>query len=145
MIQFSQQKKHAIGEVNLTPMIDIIFNLLIFFLIIAVISQKGLSLTLPKASTAEKRPKKTMEIMVTADRRILFDGSEVAEQDVERRLRAEHAKREGEQVESIILKADTDAPFGSFVMVMDTARRIGLKNLVIATKIKSADQAGGTP
>lgn len=144
MIEFSQRKKNGPGEVNLTPMIDIIFNLLIFFLIVAVISQKGLNLTLPETSTAEKRPEKSLEITVTADKRILFDGEEVAEGDIERRLRDEKNKAEGEKADTILLKADVEAPFGKFVVVMDTARKVGLTNLVIATKLKPEPAGGGS-
>ena len=144
MIRFSQQKTKSIGDVNLTPMIDIIFNLLIFFLIIAVISQKGLNLTLPKTSTAEKRPDKSLEIMVTGDKRILFNGEEVAQADVEDLLRAEKSRSQGERADTILLKADVDAPFGMFVVVMDSARKVGLKNLVIATKLKPEEKGDGT-
>lgn len=145
MIKFSQQKPAGIGDVNLTPMIDIIFNLLIFFLIVAVISQKGLNLALPETSTAEKRPPKSLEITVTKDRRILFDGAPVAEDVLESRLRTEKTKAEAERAKNIVLKADKDAPFGAFVLVMDTARKVGLKNLVIATKLDPSKSAGGTP
>ena len=144
MIRFSQQKTKSIGDVNLTPMIDIIFNLLIFFLIIAVISQKGLNLTLPRTSTAEKRPDNSLEIMVTGDKRILFNGEEVAQADVEDLLRAEKSRSQGERADTILLKADVDAPFGMFVVVMDSARKVGLKNLVIATKLKPEEKGDGT-
>ncbi len=109
---------------------------------IKVISQKGLNLTLPKTSTAEKRPDKSLEITVTDDKRILFDGKQIAESDVEDRLREEKQKTEGEKADNILLKADVEAPFGLFVKVMDTARKVGLTNLVIATKLKP-DKEGG--
>lgn len=136
MIQFSQQKRRATGDVNLTPMIDIIFNLLIFFLIVAVISQKGLNITLPKTSTAEKRPEKSLEILVTKDRTYLFNGEVIDESTIQARLEAERDKTDEEKADSIILKADQDAPFGMFVVVMDMARKVGLTNLVIATQLK---------
>ena len=109
---------------------------------IAVISQKGLNLTLPKTSTAEKRPDKGLEITVTDDKRILFDGKQIAETDVEDRLREEKQKAEGEKADNILLKADIEAPFGLFVKVMDTARKVGLTNLVIATKLKPDGEGG---
>jgi biopolymer transport protein ExbD len=42
------------------------------------------------------------------------------------------------------LKADERAPFGLFVTVMDTARQVGLQNLVIATKLKPRSTYGGS-
>lgn len=128
----SKSKKNP--EINLTPMIDIIFNLLIFFLITAVISQKGLSLKLPESSTAEKRPPKSIEISVTKDKKIIFNGKSITKNEVRTLLTKQ--KNESGINDNIILKADKDAPFGLFVFVMDTARKIGLKNLVIATEVK---------
>ncbi len=136
MIKFKSAEAKKAGEVNLTPMIDIIFNLLIFFLITAVVSQKGLNLKLPETSTAEKRPPKSLEITVTEEKKILFDGEEVKKEDVEKKLTAQKSMAEGEKAENITLKADTKAPFGLFIFVMDTARKVGLKNLVIATEVK---------
>ena len=136
MIQFSQQHRAGVGDVNLTPMIDIIFNLLIFFLIVAVVSQKGLNLDLPDTKSADKRPKRSIEVMVTRDARILFDGQVVPEERIEALLRAEKPRTIGPGARTILLKADEEAPFGKFVMIMDTARSIGLTNLVIATKLK---------
>jgi biopolymer transport protein TolR len=145
VIQFSQQRRRAAaGEVNLTPMIDIIFNLLIFFLIVAVISQKGLNLSLPKSSTAEKRPKHSLEIMVTRDERVLFDGATVPREQLEARLRQERNRAADGKADNIVLKADERAPFGLFVTVMDTARQVGLQNLVIATKLKPRSTYGGS-
>ena len=135
MIDFNSSKKKRSTEVNLTPMIDIIFNLLIFFLITAVISQKGLNLKLPESSTAEKRPKKSLEITVTKDEDILFDGKEVSKFDVEKVLLEEKNKPDSQKADSIVLKSDAKAPFGIFVSIMDTARKLGLKNLVIATEM----------
>jgi biopolymer transport protein ExbD len=135
MIDFNSSKKKRSTEVNLTPMIDIIFNLLIFFLITAVISQKGLNLKLPESSTAEKRPKKSLEITVTKDEAILFDGKEVSKSDVEKVLREEKNRPASQKADSIVLKSDAQAPFGIFVSIMDTARKLGLKNLVIATEM----------
>lgn len=135
MIVFNSSKKKRSAEVNLTPMIDIIFNLLIFFLITAVISQKGLNLQLPESSTAEKRPKKSLEITVTKNEDILFNGEKIARADVEKILREEKNRPVSEKSDSIILKSDALAPFGIFVSIMDTARKLGLKNLVIATEM----------
>lgn len=128
----SKNKKNP--EINLTPMIDIIFNLLIFFLITAVVSQKGLSLKLPESSTAEKRPPKSLEISVNKEKEIIFNGAVVKKNEVKSLL--EKQKNEGSKDDNIILKADKDAPFGLFIFIMDTARDVGLKNLVIATETK---------
>lgn len=137
MIKFGQSmRKKASREVNLTPMIDIIFNLLIFFLITAVISQKGLNIKLPNAETAEKRPQKTLEITVTADNLITFNGNVVKKEGVFEMLKAEKERPDTEKHDVITLKADEKAHFGLFIFVMDTARKLGFENLAIAAERK---------
>ena len=134
MIKFNHGfQKRERREVILTPMFDIIFNLLIFFLITAVISQKGLNIKLPNAETAEKRPMKTLEITVTADNTITFNGKVVKKEDVFNEL-----KREKHDV--ITLKADESAHFGLFIFVMDTARKLGFENLAIAAEKKAENE-----
>ena len=137
MIRFRQTaNKKKKGEVNLTPMIDIIFNLLIFFLITAVISQKGLNIKLPTADSAEKRPPKSLEISITADKKIIFDGEEITEKQIFEKLKQEKNRPEEDKFDIVTLKSDENAPFGLFVTVMDSARKLGFDNLVIAAERK---------
>jgi biopolymer transport protein ExbD len=142
MIKFQQTaNKKKKGEVNLTPMIDIIFNLLIFFLITAVISQKGLNIKLPSADSAEKRPPKSLEISITADKKIIFDGKEISEKQIFEKLKQEKNRPEEEKFDIVTLKSDENAPFGLFVTVMDSARKLGFDNLVIAAERKIEEMA----
>ena len=137
MVKFQQRaNKKKKGEVNLTPMIDIIFNLLIFFLITAVISQKGLNIKLPSADSAEKRPPKSLEISITADKKIIFDGKEITEKQIFEKLKEEKNRPAEEKFDIVTLKSDENAPFGLFVTVMDSARKLGFDNLVIAAERK---------
>lgn len=141
MIKFNHGfQKRERREVNLTPMIDIIFNLLIFFLITAVISQKGLNIKLPNAETAEKRPMKTLEITVTADNTITFNGKVVKKDDVFNELKREKELATAEKHDVITLKADESAHFGLFIFVMDTARKLGFENLAIAAEKKAENE-----
>jgi len=142
MIKFQQTaNKKKKGEVNLTPMIDIIFNLLIFFLITAVISQKGLNIKLPSADSAEKRPPKSLEISITADKKIIFDGQEISEKQIFEKLKQEKNRPEEDKFDIVTLKSDENAPFGLFVTVMDSARKLGFDNLVIAAERKVEKEA----
>ena len=72
---------------------------------------------------------------MTKDEDILFDGKEVSKFDVEKVLLEEKNKPDSQKADSIVLKSDAKAPFGIFVSIMDTARKLGLKNLVIATEM----------
>ncbi|HOP28874.1 MAG TPA: biopolymer transporter ExbD [Spirochaetota bacterium] len=135
MVRFKNIRKNEEGlAINMTPLIDIIFNLLIFFLITAAITVKGIDLDLPEASTAEKMPSKSWEIIIDENEKIIFNDAAIDEFRLKKIFEAEKIKPESERVSSIILKADRKTTFGTFVRVMDTARQSGFYDLVIATE-----------
>ena len=139
MIEFDTDQEMEQNEVNLTPLIDVLFIMLIFFLLTSIFVQKGLNLTLPKTKSAEQRRPGIMEILVTHDNEILFGGEVVAEKDITSRLQI--LSRPANRPESIVLKSDADARFGLFIKVMDAARSVGLTNLVIATELAQEGDA----
>lgn len=134
MVRFSgsSNRNEGIG-IDLTPLIDIIFNLIIFFLITAVITVKGINLDLPEASTSEKIPSKSWEIIIDENEKIIFNDAVIDETRMKRIFEAERNRPEAERVTSIIVKANKKTTFGTFVRVMDTARQSGFYDLVIAT------------
>jgi len=137
MIKFKQQKELNEGmTINMMPLIDIIFNLLIFFMITAAITTKGINLELPEAESSEKIPSKSWEIVINEKEQIFFNESRIDLSRFKKILDAEKMKPEKTRVETIILKTHRQAPFGSFVSVMDTARQKGFYNIVIATDAK---------
>jgi biopolymer transport protein ExbD len=99
MVRFTgnQNNDEKVG-VDLTPLIDIIFNLIIFFLITAVITVKGIDLKLPEASTAEKMPAKSWEIIIDENEKIIFNDAEIDETRLKRIFEAERAKPEHERI-----------------------------------------------
>ena len=134
MVEFQQPgAERDQGAINVMPLIDIIFILLIFFMITAAITTKGISLDLPEAATAEKLPARSWEIMIDDRQQIVFNDTPITLDRLAAIMQAERARPTGEQVLDIVLKADDGVPFGTFVTVMDLARQNGLLNLVIAT------------
>jgi biopolymer transport protein ExbD len=134
MVRFRNVKKGNEGiVVNLTPLLDVIFNLLIFLLITAAVTVKGINLDLPEASTSSKMPSKSWEIIIDENEKIVFNEAVIDWTRLKRIFDAERGKPEGERVTSIILKANRKTSFGAFVRIMDTARQYGFYNLVIAT------------
>jgi biopolymer transport protein ExbD len=134
MVRFRNKKNGGGGiDINMTPLIDIIFNLLIFLLITAAITVKGINLDLPEASTSEKMPSKSWEIIIDENERIKFNDAVINEESLKRIMDAERGKPEAERISTIILKANRKTSFGSFVRIMDLSRKYGFYDLVIAT------------
>jgi biopolymer transport protein ExbD len=117
-------------EINLTPMLDVTFILLIFFIVTAsFIKEAGIEVNKPPAATAE--PKERANILIAIDqhnqvwinRRIV--DTRAVRANVERLL-AENPQG------SVVIQADAKSENGVFVKVMDQARLAGVENIAIA-------------
>jgi biopolymer transport protein ExbD len=116
-------------EVQMSPLIDVIFLLLIFYAVTTqFVSDERLKLKLPEAETAEsvgiRQEEKPPEVKVASDGSIWIDNQIVPEMELEARIRelVERAPDDG-----IILKGDKGADYGVVVHVLDVARKVGAK------------------
>jgi len=134
MIRFKAIEGAPSGGVNVTPLVDVIFILLIFFLLTAD-TTRGIVLDLPEAGTGEAIPTETWEVAITADARVLFNGVEIKAEDLRSVLQA--ARRRAPTLQLVVLRADRAATVDAFVDVMDAVRQAGFYNLIIATAPKA--------
>lgn len=137
MIQFSQGPDSSKGfSINMLPLVDIIFNLLIFFLITATISTKGINLDLPRAVSAKAVPAKSQSIVLNRRGEIFFNETRINLARLPRLLEGRINAPDYRPSEQIVVKAHKEVPFGLFISVMDLVRKTGFENLVIATDPK---------
>ena len=118
------------SEVNLTPMLDVVFIMLIFFIVTAsFVKESGIDVNRPDAQTAEKKEQGNILVAISPNNQIWIDKRQV---DV-RALRAniERLKAENPQG-AVVIQADKDSKNGLLVKVMDAARLAGIKNVSIA-------------
>ncbi len=117
--------------VDLTPLIDCVFLLLIFFMVTTVfIHARGLDVDLPRASQAtEQQEKKDINIIVERDGRVEIGGEEVLPGQL--RARIERAMVENRN-DNVIIQGDRDAAQSRVVEVVDAARGVGVKGIAFA-------------
>jgi len=118
---------------NLTPLIDIVFLLLVFFLLTAhFVEDEAISIDLPEASSsALTNDDEYVEVIITSDGNLLVDGKTLATDVLESKLRgALHAP--GKRF--VRLRGDTESRFGLAVHVIDAARSAGAESLDILTE-----------
>ena len=121
--------------VEITPLIDVVFLLLLFFMVTTqFVSLPGLKISLPgiepgRTVTATDK----LEVKITAAGDIYVNGNPTAEANVATMLR-----EEAKDLESavIILMADEQVPHGRVVSLMDIIRRSGMKRVVLAARWK---------
>ncbi len=135
MIRFKMLQNNNEGpEINMMPLIDIIFNLLIFFMITAAATTRGMDLSLPEAESSRRAPAQKWEILINSRGEIFFNEAAVS-LDRLKEVFARARDRSGKgRIETIVVSADRNVPFGIFISVMDTARSAGFQDIVVATK-----------
>jgi biopolymer transport protein ExbD len=133
----SSRKKEV--NLNLTPLIDVVFLLLIFFMVTTTFTrQTQIELTLPDAtSEAMESDNKTMEISITADGKIYINQRALRNNEVDTVIAGIEKTIKGNLNKPMIISADKAAPYQSVVTVMDAAGQIGLNNFQLATATPS--------
>lgn len=119
------------AQPGMTAMIDIIFLLLLFFVLSSsFIVQPGININLPRTVTKEQPVRKDLILIIARDRRIFLNNQQLNFDALWGRL-IEELKFQPEGV--LVLRADRDIPHGFVVRVMDVAKQAGAKRIAIAT------------
>jgi biopolymer transport protein ExbD len=125
------RKKTVIGG-NLTPMLDVVFIMLIFFIVTAsFIKEAGIDVNRPDAATAFKQEDAAILIAISGNDEIWIDRREVDPRAVRgniERLHAENPKG------SIVIQADEESTNEMLVIVMEAAKHAGVSNIAIASE-----------
>ena len=128
------QDDEQAAEVNISPLIDVVFLLLIFFMVTSVfVEETGIEVNRPTAMSAQDLERQSILLAVTAEGAVYFDGQPVPMND----LRGLVARLQREQERPVIIIADVDARSGALVRVIDECSLGG------ATQVSLA--AGRTP
>jgi biopolymer transport protein ExbD len=128
--------RKAYDEINITPMLDLAYVLLVIFILMATASVQGIKVDLPKASAAKSLVQpKTIALTVSNDGQVYMDAFPVTIPDLETRLR--NAKASNPDV-PIVLKGDTTAQYGKIMEVLDLCRRLDLNKVGLVTGKQAA-------
>lgn len=120
-------------SIMIVPMIDIIFFLLVFFMLsmLTMVSQKTIALQLPAATVAKVDTSKTLPVSVDKNGAIYFEREKISLPDLQSRLIS--AKEKSEKI-TVVLRGDVDSSYGNVVTVMDAIRHAGIDRISIATE-----------
>lgn len=128
--EYRRRSSHVL---NLTPLIDIVFLLLVFFMLTAhFIEDQAIDIQLPEASSSKpSSEEETIEISLLPNGDILVDGNPTPLEQLEATLRGVlHAPNK----RFVRLKGDQSAQFGSGIKIIDAARNAGAESLDILTE-----------
>ena len=121
------------SEINLTPMLDVVFIMLIFFIVTAsFVKEAGIEVTRPPAATAERQERGNILVAITEQGEIWVDKRPVDPRAVRANIERLHAENpQG----SVVIQADKNSRNELLVIVMDAAREAGVFDVSIAASV----------
>ena len=131
MINLRTRSDHR-AELDLTPFMDVIFILLIFFIIASAFAVRGLDIDLPSAQSSQALSGRVVEIRLEENGNYLCEGVPV-ERDFLRYKLQDIVRGFKKEPGQLVLKAAPNAPVDALIFVVDEVRMLGGENLMVAT------------
>lgn len=132
-----QRRSMKKARIEIIPMIDTIFFLLVFFMIstLSMTRFKGMPVNLPKAASGQQAPAESAAVTINKDGRVFLD-----KEPVEKSALADLLRRQLEKNSDllVVINADDGVEHGRVVEVMDIARSANVAKMAIAVKPKEA-------
>jgi biopolymer transport protein ExbD len=127
------------ARIEIIPMIDTIFFLLVFFMIstLSMTRYTGMPVNLPKAATGQQPASESASVTITSDGKVFIDKQEVPRENI-RTVLQQRLSANPELL--ILINADERAEHGMVVDLMDEARQVGVARMAIAVKPKESRQ-----
>jgi biopolymer transport protein ExbD len=131
------QNASAATEINMAPLIDMIFILLIFFLVTTTFSpESGLNIDKPSAATGESLSSRAIRISLAADGQLFMDAIPLELNEVSARIRQALDQR---AETFVVIVPDKRAEAGRLVELMDAARAAGARDIAVAALTKGEE------
>ena len=126
------QEDKPYDDINITPMLDLAYVLLVIFILMTTASVQGLKVNLPKASNAPSLAKpKTKAITINNEGKIFLDTIPVSISELEQRLTSQKAQTPDFPV---VIRGDSLTQYQAVMDVLDVVGRLGISQVGLATK-----------
>ncbi len=132
MSRNNQKAEEEAQAIDLTPMLDVVFIMLIFFIVTATfIKETGIEVNRPEATTADPKEEAAILIAVDANNEIWIDKQQVDKRGV--RAQIERLQAENPQG-TVVIQADREADMEFVIAITQSARELGITNVAVSTE-----------
>lgn len=142
-MKFARRTRQEV-DVNLTPLIDVVFLLLIFFMVSTTFTREThLSIDLPEAgSAADPVADQTLEVSITREGNYAINGVSLLNNSAVALKAAIEESSEGDSSVPMVITADSATPHQAVVTALDVAGKLGFSQLRITTELAEAEDEG---
>ncbi|MFW5486948.1 MAG: ExbD/TolR family protein [Desulfovibrio sp.] len=127
-----QSKREYMADINLTPLVDVVFVLLIIFMVTAPLMTQGVDVELPQTRTVKNLPMDTSHVVLSVkkDGSVFLDEYEVPQDRLEQDLK----RLVTTAGKSLYLRADKQTPYGEVVRVMGEIKAAGIEKIGVVAE-----------
>lgn len=120
------------SQIDLTPMLDVVFIMLIFFIVTSTfVKESGVDVTRPQADTAVVAESNAIQIGITSNNQVFMDKRQIDKRAIRANVEKGLAESPGA---SVIIVADRDSNTSTLIEVMDQARMAGATSVSVAAE-----------
>ena len=129
----TRKKSAVVGDINVTPLVDVVLVLLIIFMVVTPMIAGGVAVDLPKTVNHFKKPDdgKDIIISVTKDKVLYFMANAIKKEDITRRVEDERRKH---PEKTIFVKGDSRATYGAVREVMELVHKAQIEDVMLGTE-----------
>ncbi len=128
--RFGEPTTEASSEINISPLIDVVFILLIFFIVTTVfVEETGIEISKPRAATQQDLDRNSILIGVSQNGQVFYGGREIGVDGV----RSTVSRLLLQEDMPVIIQADRNTPTESTVQVLDEAKLAGAERVFVST------------
>lgn len=142
-MKFRRQQRAQSG-IDITPLIDVVFLMLIFFMVSTTFTREAhLELSLPEAEAIPANDSETrLELVVTASGNFSLNGKALVNGQLQTIMSALRQESDGDTSQPVVVTADANTPHEFVVRAMDAAGRLGFSRLSITTRLPDEGASG---
>ena len=122
----------ALADINITPLVDVVLELLVIFMLTAPVLKSGIEVAVPKTKTVKEITEQRQVLSIDRDQRVFLGDQPINITDIPTML---HTGPNDDPSKHIVyVRADERVPFGAFASVMDAVKQAGITNIRIVTQ-----------
>jgi biopolymer transport protein TolR len=129
----TRKKSAVVGDINVTPLVDVVLVLLIIFMVVTPMIASGVAVDLPRTVNHFKKPDdgKDIIISVTKEKAVYMMANAIKKEDLPRRIQEERRKH---PEKTVFVKGDSRAAYGAVREVMELIHKADIDDVMLGTE-----------